>query len=285
MLLWVIWGTNGYSSKSWEFAEIVAMFLIVLLHEMGHVVVARGVGRMAREVVLWPLGGVALMEMPNWCADEVLVAAAGPAVNLVLLPVLFGMWYWFGYFRGGNVSQLLWRIAWDNVGILFFNLLPIWPLDGGRVVQGTMAARWGITRSRVAGSLLGLVCAAGGIALAMHMHAYVPVSIFCVLIFLNVMSLQWSFGMLSRERSDGFHASAICPHCGSRALDAPNGRCEACGETCNFLMNGGRCWNCDTPGGSITCSYCDERASAAAWGVESGDESSVQDNSSASRGV
>jgi stage IV sporulation protein FB len=134
MLLWVVWGTSGYSSKSWEFAEIVAMFLIVLLHEMGHVAVARGVGRAAREVVLWPLGGVALTEMPNWCADEVLVAAAGRAVNLVLLPVLFGMWYWFGYFRGGNVSQLLWRVAWDNVGILFFNLLPIWPLDGGRVV-------------------------------------------------------------------------------------------------------------------------------------------------------
>ncbi len=268
LVLWVVLGAKSYSSWLWALGQILGVFLIVTLHELGHVVAARRLGQTAQEVILWPLGGLALVEFSKRWGTELLIAAAGPAVNLVLVPIVFFLWHQFGYYHGGDVSNFLWQLGWANSAILLFNLLPIWPLDGGRIIQSAMTARLGLARSRFAGSLLGIICAAVGIAGFMRVQAFMAAVLLLALMLVNVNLLQWSLAMLAAERAWTFHDSAICPRCRSRALNRPNTRCAYCGAPCNLFLNDGHCWNCKRDGGPITCCYCGEASEFAAWFAE-----------------
>jgi Zn-dependent protease len=78
-----------YSSVSWNALEYLALFMIVLLHEFGHALACRQVGGTANQIVLWPLGGVAYVNPPQRPGATLWSIAAGPLVNVALLPVLF----------------------------------------------------------------------------------------------------------------------------------------------------------------------------------------------------
>ncbi|MFC5650089.1 site-2 protease family protein [Paenibacillus solisilvae] len=118
------------------FVELITLFAIVLVHELGHVVVARGFGWTVREVKLLPFGGVAEVEeagsLPS--REEAIVAIAGPLQNLWMgiLAWSFGqMGVW-----NGDWSDYVWRA---NLMIGLFNLLPILPLDGGKLMQAALS--------------------------------------------------------------------------------------------------------------------------------------------------
>src|SRR5580658_3829476 len=84
---------NGrYSSVAWSIAEYVALFLIVLTHEFGHAMACRQVGGTANKIMLWPLGGAAYVDPPQRPGAMLWSIAAGPLVNVVLLPVFGGAW-------------------------------------------------------------------------------------------------------------------------------------------------------------------------------------------------
>jgi Zn-dependent protease len=87
-------GHNRYSSVGWSVAEYLALFLIVTLHEFGHAMACRQVGGTANQIVLWPLGGTAYVDPPPRPGATLWSIAAGPLVNLVLLPVLFAVSMW-----------------------------------------------------------------------------------------------------------------------------------------------------------------------------------------------
>lgn len=126
-----------------------ALFMSVVLHELGHALVARRVGVPTRDITLLPIGGVAHFDhMPERPGQEVAIALAGPAVTLtiaVLLGVglrLLGLPMGLtenAIARGGGamVAQLM----WVNVSLLLFNLLPAFPMDGGRMLRATLALR------------------------------------------------------------------------------------------------------------------------------------------------
>jgi Zn-dependent protease len=78
-----------YSSRAWDVAEYVAGFVLVLLHEFGHVLACRSVGGTADRVLLWPLGGLAFVAPPARPGALLWSIAAGPLVNVVLAPILF----------------------------------------------------------------------------------------------------------------------------------------------------------------------------------------------------
>src|SRR6185312_3994888 len=82
-----------YSSIQWNILEYLVLFLIVLLHEFGHALACRQVGR-ANRIVLWPLGGVAYVDPPPRPGATLWSIAAGPLVNVVLLPVIVGLGYY-----------------------------------------------------------------------------------------------------------------------------------------------------------------------------------------------
>ena len=146
---------------------IVALFLCVLLHEFGHSLVAQRFGIGIHSITLLPLGGVSNLEsLPDKPADEVKITLAGPLVNVVLAPIFFGVGLLLGavprvptdLFTGiGSVGQFFFYLGYLNVVLAVFNLLPAFPLDGGRILRALLATRlgavWATDISSVVGQL------------------------------------------------------------------------------------------------------------------------------------
>lgn len=165
-----------YPSIGWNIAEYLALFLIVTLHEFGHALACRQVGGTANKIVLWPLGGVAYVDPPPRPAATLWSIAAGPLVNVVLAGAFYGltMWAWHHGWRhtSPHIYRLLWAILVMNLGLLAFNLLPIYPLDGGQIVRSLLWFVLGRARSLKVTAALGLLGALGLIGLAFFLHSF-----------------------------------------------------------------------------------------------------------------
>ncbi len=114
-----------------------SLFGIIVLHEFGHALACRSVGGEAKHIVLWPLGGVAFVAPPARPGAVLWSIAAGPLVNVALVPVFYGLYA----FSGGLpdwIQHYLFVMGSINVALLVFNLMPIYPLDGGQIVQSIL---------------------------------------------------------------------------------------------------------------------------------------------------
>jgi Zn-dependent protease/CBS domain-containing protein len=140
---------------------IVILFVCVLLHEFGHVFAARRYGIKTPDVTLLPIGGVASLErIPEKPSQEIVVALAGPAVNLVIalaLIVVLGARFDLSQMAQLEQAQstLAGRVAAANVVLLLFNLIPAFPMDGGRVLRALLAIPLGYTRATRAAAGVG----------------------------------------------------------------------------------------------------------------------------------
>ena len=149
-----------YTSVVWSALEYLALFLIVLLHEFGHALACRQVGGTANQIVLWPLGGVAYVDPPQRPGATLWSIAAGPLVNVALLPILFAA-FWMsrslGWAQRCPMPRLLRAVLWIDVGLLVFNMLPIYPLDGGQILRSLLWFPLGRARSLMVATVLGMV--------------------------------------------------------------------------------------------------------------------------------
>jgi Zn-dependent protease/CBS domain-containing protein len=152
--LWALFFRQGGAEAAWQGTTfIVLIFFCVLLHELGHVFAARYYGVKTRDVTLWPFGGIASMKrMPEKPSQELVVAVAGPAVNVIIIAVLA---LWLGPRLGtGALAELdsptlsmAAKVLWANVVLVAFNLIPAFPMDGGRVLRALLAMRMGNARA------------------------------------------------------------------------------------------------------------------------------------------
>src|SRR5580692_935202 len=113
---------GSYSSVSWNVLEYLALFLIVMLHEFGHALACRQVGGRANQIVLWPLGGVAYVDPPPRPGATLWSIAAGPLVNVALIPLFVGIGLLsrsLGWYESiPSLHALLRSIAYINIGLL-----------------------------------------------------------------------------------------------------------------------------------------------------------------------
>lgn len=161
-LVWLgaaYWAKGGVAAAVNGLAFIVLLFLCVVLHEFGHILMARRYGVRTPDVTLFPIGGVARMErIPEKPGQELTMALAGPLVNLVIAFALFLALGGDAFSRGVALDEqganLLPQLAVANLILAAFNLLPAFPMDGGRALRALLAYRLGRVRAtRVAASI------------------------------------------------------------------------------------------------------------------------------------
>jgi stage IV sporulation protein FB len=152
---WVGWGAysaQGPAAAASILLFIAAVFVCILLHEFGHILTARRFGVRTPDVILLPIGGVARLErMPTVPRQELLIALGGPAVTLAIVAVLYAVLR----ARGDAASVLTWTmqdlsvagVMQLNLWLLAFNMIPAFPMDGGRVLRALLAMRLGLERA------------------------------------------------------------------------------------------------------------------------------------------
>ena len=168
-LVWIAfsaWSRGGAAAAIDSTLFIVLLFACVVLHEFGHIAAARRYGIATPEVTLLPIGGVAsLQRLPSDPGQELVVALAGPAVNLVIGLVLIAA---LGPVHPDDLAQidnpglsLLGRLAIANLFLVVFNLIPAFPMDGGRVLHALLAMRMGPARATEIAARIGQALAFG----------------------------------------------------------------------------------------------------------------------------
>lgn len=156
LLLFVGLGSGGLQSVFW----VLSVFGCVLLHELGHALMARRFGIGTVDITLYPIGGVArLARMPRAPGAEILIALAGPAVNFAIAALLATL----GIVSASELAvasdlqpgSFLGDLLWINLGLGLFNLLPAFPMDGGRVLRAALSGWMGRVRATSTAAKLG----------------------------------------------------------------------------------------------------------------------------------
>jgi Zn-dependent protease len=150
-----------YQSPIWGVLEYISLFAIVLIHEFGHALACRQVGGVANRIVLWPLGGIAFVNPPRRPGAYLWSIAAGPLVNVALIPILAAAGNLVSQSENSLAPTDAYRFITDlrsiNFWLLIFNLLPVFPLDGGQIVRGLLWFPFGEIRSLQIASVIGLM--------------------------------------------------------------------------------------------------------------------------------
>lgn len=259
---------GGYSSVLWNVLEYLTLFLIVLTHEFGHALACRQVGGKANRIVLWPLGGVAYVSPPPRPGATLWSIAAGPLVNVALLPVLFGLSALGGSLGWAqswpDLDKLLQAVALINAGLLVFNLLPIFPLDGGQILRSLLWFPLGRARSLMVATIFGFVGLAGYFLLAL-LAGSVWLGILGVFLLLNCWSGLRSAQVLARiakaPRRDGF----ACPACNAGPPVGDNWRCAKCKQVFDTFQTQAVCPHCAAQFPVTHCFECGNSFPIGQW--------------------
>jgi Zn-dependent protease/CBS domain-containing protein len=153
---------GGSAAAAGRVAFILLLFLCVILHEFGHALAAKSFGINTPDITLLPIGGVARLErMPEEPKQELIIALAGPAVNVV---IALGLMIAIDWHRAADsavveASGLPAKLLAINIMLVLFNLLPAFPMDGGRVLRALLATRMTYARATQIAASIGQGCA------------------------------------------------------------------------------------------------------------------------------
>jgi Zn-dependent protease len=251
--------SDRYGSPLWNVAEYLSLFGIVLLHEFGHALACRQVGGRADQIVLWPLGGIAYVNPPPRPGPVLWSIAAGPLVNVALVPVtvgLFAVSEVLGWPETApDLSQYLSTVARINMGLLIFNMLPVYPLDGGQILQALLWFLVGQARSLMIVSVIGIVASAGFILLALA-GGGVWLGIIAAFVALRAFNGVQQARILQRLAQMPRHEGAACPFCGKAPLKGEFWTCHQCRSRFDIFEHRAVCPNCSERFPETTCPEC-----------------------------
>jgi Zn-dependent protease len=259
---------RSYSSIGWNVMEYLALFLIVMLHEFGHALACRQVGGNANRIVLWPLGGVAYVNPPQRPGATLWSIAAGPLVNVAFLVVLWALGMLnrsTGWADAIPNAHLFLRSLWViNLGLLIFNMLPIYPLDGGQILRSLLWFVVGRARSLMAATVIGFLGVAGLVALAFYLQS-MWFGFIAAFILINCWSgLQHARALLKLAklpRTPGF----ACPSCETAPPAGAYWKCSQCGQGFDTFQSRGACPNCKAQFAVTKCLDCGVASPMTSW--------------------
>jgi len=258
-----------YSSWVWCVLEYLTLFLIVLLHEFGHALACRQVGGKADQIMLWPLGGVAFVDPPQRPGAMLWSIAAGPLVNVALLVPLGGA-YWLATqgWPAQSTDAHTWVtwVFWIDLGLLIFNILPIYPLDGGQILRSLLWFVLGRGRSLQVSTVIGFIGAGAFICFAIFKS---PTSTWLLAIAAYMLLNCWNGWKVARllirvekmPRREGF----ACPNCGSKPAVGPHWRCAQCQKSFDTFDSGAVCPWCNAQFSNTMCIDCQKTSPMREW--------------------
>ena len=260
--------SGQYSSLGWNALEYLALFLVVMVHEFGHALACRQVGGTSNQIVLWPLGGIAYVNPPPRPGATLWSIAAGPLVNVALLPILWGAVMlsrsvgWSESFP--NAHAFLHTVWVINLGLLIFNMLPIYPLDGGQILRSLLWFVLGRGPSLMAATIIGFVGVAGLIALAV-MAKSTWFGILSVFILMNCWSGLKQGLALSRRAKLPHREGFACPSCRTAPLLGPYWICGQCKTPFDTFQTQAACPSCATRYPVTKCLECGGASPMNSW--------------------
>jgi len=260
-----------YSSLTWNLGEYLILFAIVLMHEFGHSLACRSVGGRAEQIVLWPLGGVAFVDPPRRPGAQLWSIAAGPLVNVVLLMVLQVLdavsrssgWA----YTAPDLAKLICDVWWMNAGLLFFNILPVYPLDGGQILRSLLWFLLGPARSLLVASILGFFGVAGLVVLIFWLR---PDNLLWPLLIAGFLLLNcWSGLKQARQLAKlaqlPRRTDFTCPNCRNAPPAAAIWACNHCHQAFDPFATFGTCPHCGTANAAIACPECGQMHPVPDW--------------------
>ena len=259
---------NEYSNYGWNALEVLALFALVLIHEFGHQLACRSVGGQTQDIVLWPLGGVAYVNPPQRPGAQLWSIAAGPLVNVALAPLLIGL-VMLGRNSGWETGHpdaflLLTNVRNINIVLLVFNLMPVYPLDGGQILRSLLWFPFGRANSLMAASVIGFIGVTGLILLAIYASS-VWMGIMAVFILMNCWGALKQARVLAKiakiPRREGF----ACPSCKTAPPLGTLWRCGKCGQAFDTFLTQGICPHCGTQFNVTQCLDCGTSRPIAEW--------------------
>ncbi len=261
---------GNYTSPVWPVLEYLGLFAIVLMHEFGHALACRQVGGRANQIVLWPLGGVAYVAPPPRPGATLWSIAAGPLVNVVLAPIFSGVLFVAGSFGWAdslpNLYVFIRTLCFINFGLLIFNLLPIYPLDGGQILQSLLWFVLGRARSLMVAAIVGLFGVAGLVLLAVGIRSW-WLGVLAVFILLNCWRGLGNARILAKAAKLPRHAGFLCPSCRQAPLSGPFWRCARCSKPFDPFESNATCPHCATQFPVTQCLECGATLPINQWSV------------------
>jgi Zn-dependent protease len=260
-----------YTSLVWSVLEYLSLFVIVLMHEFGHAMACRQVGGTANQILLWPFGGVAYVNPPQRPGATLWSIAAGPLVNVALMPVLYGavvLGQSLGWAESmPNALAFVRAVLWIDVILLVFNILPIYPLDGGQILRSLLWFVLGRARSLMVATVLGFVGIAGMIGLAVWMRSVWTAAICVFMLFMCWGGLQRARALLKLAKLPR-RAGFACPSCRTAPPLGSFWKCGNCQQPFDTFESGGVCPHCEAQYATTMCLDCREQRPRNEWAVD-----------------
>jgi Zn-dependent protease len=258
----------NYAAPAWALAEYLMLFVVVTMHEFGHALATRQVGGQANQIVLWPLGGVAYVAPPQRPGATLWAIAAGPLVNVLLVPVFLALGRVLaatGQFDGNpDLHHFIRAINFMNISLLIFNLLPVYPLDGGQILRSLLWYPLGRGRSLLIATGFGLVGGAGIVALALWWQSW----------WLGILA----FFLLSNSWGSFKHARELrrlerlprrpefkCPECHASPPIGSFWLCPSCRQAFDPFATQAVCPHCATSLDRTACPDCGTARAHRTW--------------------
>jgi Zn-dependent protease len=260
--------SRSYGSFVWNVAEYVSLFGIVLLHEFGHSFACRQVGGQADRIVLWPLGGIAFVDPPQRPGATLWSIAAGPLVNVALAPLLIGGVVALRLSGLAttmpDLTALVTTIAIINATVLVFNLLPVYPLDGGQILRSLLWFVMGRATSLTVATVVGFIGVAG-LAFFALVQRNPWIGVIAAFAGYNCwQSFRFSRRLAAFARLPR-HNGYVCPSCGSAPPIGVFWGCGECGTKFDTFETHATCPSCRARFSHTVCFDCGRHAPIEEW--------------------